>query len=308
MRIINNIKNFPGEKLALTIGFFDGLHIGHRYLLKNLCELGRKEELQTAILTFWPHPRTVFQEAYQPKLLNTFEEKNELFHTLPIDFCIQIPFTMELAQYSAFDFMRDFLKETLHVEHLIIGYDHRFGRNREAGFEDYVSHGERLSMKVSQAPVFKTENGDNVSSSFIRRLIDKGEVKEAKEYLGYFYKMSGIVEHGQKIGSSIGFPTANLRPYSTHKIVPALGVYAVKVTVNNQTYKGMACIGTRPTFESKGEPTIEVNIFNFQKDLYGKEITVEFVEFLRPQQRFSSKEALISALEEDRKKVLTLKF
>lgn len=308
MNIINDIRDFHSEKLALTIGFFDGLHVGHRHLLENLCELGREKGLQTAILTFWPHPRTVFHETYQPKLLNTSEEKNELFKTLPIDFCIQIPFTMELAQYSAFDFMQNFLRDSLHVKHLVIGYDHRFGHNREAGFEDYVRYGKDLGMHVSKAPVLKSEEGENISSSFIRRLIDKGDVKKAQMHLGYFYKLTGNVVHGQKIGGSIGFPTANLLPESSYKIIPAQGVYAVKVIIEEHSHKGMACIGTRPTFETNGDPSIEVNIFDFNGDLYGKKITIEFVDFIRPQQRFSSKEALVQALEEDRSKVLTLKF
>ncbi len=290
----------PADELALTIGFFDGVHAGHRYLVDYLCQVARREALRPAILTFWPHPRMVLHETYQPKLLNTIDEKCTLFGSLPIDFCVMIPFTIELSQYSASDFMRRVLKEQLHVRHLIIGYDHRFGHNREEGFEDYKEYGGQMGMTVDQAPVYGPD-GQHVSSSSIRRMIDGGEqLSLANHCLGYAYSISGEVVRGRRIGRTMGFPTANVRPESANKVMPAIGSYAVRVEVDGVWHDGMGCVSTRPTFEADGQPAIEVHLFDFCGDLYGKTVRVEFVGFIRHQERFSSAAQLGAALSNDK--------
>lgn len=301
MKIVKDMNIMPEKDLVLTMGFFDGMHRGHRFLIDYLKETAIAEGLGSALLTFWPHPRTVLNEAYQPKLLNTIEEKNELLQRLTVDYCYQIPFTVELSQYSAFCFMKNVLKEKLRVKHLVIGYDHRFGHNRSEGINEYCEYGRQLGIEVSHAPNF-SPNGEHVSSTVIRKLISEGDLEKAEELLGYVYSIQGEVVHGNRIGTTIGFPTANVRPSSFNKIIPALGVYAVHVLVDGRKYDGMACIGNRPTFEENGENTIEVNLFNYEEDLYGKSIKIEFVCFMRRQCKFSSKEALREALENDKRK------
>lgn len=301
--IISELDGFTTDGLALTIGFFDGVHKGHKYLISHLCDIAHNEGIQSSILTFWPHPRTVLHESYQPKLLNTIEEKDELIHSLPIDYCFQIPFTKELSSYSAYDFMGKILHDKLKVKHLVIGYDHHFGHNCTETFEDYCKYGKQLNMEVTKAPIF-SPNGNHVSSSVIRRLIDEGNVSKANEYLDYNYSITGVVEHGKKIGSKIGFPTANIHPISPNKIIPGEGVYAVRVLWYGHTYMGMACIGTRPTFEEKGTQSIEVHIFDFGNDLYGEQLHIEFVDYIRPQKKFASKEELTIALNNDKKATL----
>ncbi len=301
MKIYKDINILPEKDLVLTMGFFDGMHRGHRFLIDYLKETSIAEGLGSALLTFWPHPRTVLNEAYQPKLLNTIDEKNELLQRLSIDYCYQIPFTVELSQYSAFCFMKNVLKEKLRVKHLIIGYDHHFGHNRSEGFDDYCEYGNSLGIEVSHAPNF-SPNGEHVSSTVIRKLISEGEILKAQELLGYAYSICGEVVHGKHIGTTIGFPTANVRPSSFNKVIPAVGVYAVHVLVDGREYDGMACIGNRPTFEESGENTIEVNLFDYEGNLYGKTMKIEFVYFMRKQNKFSSIEALREALENDKRK------
>ena len=302
MKIISEISELPAEELALTTGFFDGVHNGHRYLIAHLQEIAQKEHLSSAILTFWPHPRTVLHEDYQPKLINTLDEKRMQLGKLTADYAILIPFTMELAKYSAWDFMKSFLKERLNVRHLVIGYDHRFGHNRENGFEDYEKYGNELGMDVTQAPTFKCD-GKSISSSLIRRLIAAGNIKDANRYLGYNYSIQGEVVHGKHIGATIGFPTANLSVFDANKIIPSVGVYAVRIHNRGRILDGMACIGTRPTFEDEGQPTIEVNIFDLNENLYAEEMTVEFIAYVRPQSKFASKERLFDQLNKDRETV-----
>ncbi len=301
MKIYKDINILPEKDLVLTMGFFDGMHRGHRFLIDYLKETSIAEGLGSALLTFWPHPRTVLNEAYQPKLLNTIDEKNELLQRLSIDYCYQIPFTVELSQYSAFCFMKNVLKEKLRVKHLIIGYDHHFGHNRSEEFGDYCEYGNSLGIEVSHAPNF-SPNGEHVSSTVIRKLISEGEILKAQELLGYAYSIRGEVVHGKHIGTTIGFPTANVRPSSFNKVIPAVGVYAVHVLVDGREYDGMACIGNRPTFEESGENTIEVNLFDYEGNLYGKTMKIEFVYFMRKQNKFSSIEALREALENDKRK------
>ncbi|MDR1729117.1 MAG: riboflavin biosynthesis protein RibF [Prevotellaceae bacterium] len=307
MELIKDIENFKNNGLALTIGFFDGVHAGHRFLIRQVEEIAAKEGLKSAILTFDPHPRLVLDEAYKPRLLNSFSEKVELLNKLPLDYCIQLNFTHEFANYPAYEFMREILQKKLNVKHLIIGYDHRFGKNREEGFDEYCQYGTKLGIKVSRVQPYE-ENGFKISSSFIRRLLISGDIKSANHYLGYPFSFKGVVVEGFKLGRKFGFPTANLRLSFEYKCVPDAGVYAVWVNAGQATYGGMLYIGNRPTVANGGEPSIEVNLFDFEGDLYGKELTITFVDKIRNQQKFQHVELLKEQLNSDKQAVKKILF
>ena len=291
MILIQDIEKFENSGLVLAIGFFDGVHAGHRFLIRQMEEIAKKERLQSAILTFWPHPRLVLDEEYKPRLLNNLPEKIELLNELPLDFCIQIVFTLDFANYSACEFMQEVLQKKLNVKHLLIGYDHRFGKNREEGFDDYCRYGKGLGMKITQIQPYE-EGGCTISSSFIRRLLISGNIKSANHYLCYPFTFKGVVVDGFKLGRKIGFPTANLRLSFKYKCVPDVGVYAVWTEVEKVKYEGMLYIGNRPTTANGEEPSIEVNIFDFEGDLYGKELAITFVDKIRDQEKFQDMELL----------------
>jgi len=291
MQLIEDIENFKNNGLILTIGFFDGVHAGHRFLIRQMEEIAQKEGLQSAILTFWPHPRLVLDEEYKPRLLNSFPEKIDLLSGLPLDYCIRINFTPDFANYPAYQFMQEILQKKLNVKHLLIGYDHRFGKNREEGFDDYYRYGEELGMKVTQILPYE-EEGCLISSSLIRRLLISGDIKSANQFLRYPFTFKGVVVDGAKLGRKIGFPTANLRLSFNYKCVPDVGVYAVWVQVENRKYGGMLYIGNRPTVANSEEPSIEINLFDFEGDLYEKELTVTFVDKIRNQKKFQNVELL----------------
>lgn len=306
MEFIDQIENFPGDGLALTIGFFDGVHVGHAYLAEKLSQIAKEENLKSAFLTFWPHPRMVLNEPYKPKLLNSNEEKRALIKRLPIDYCIQTDFSVEVSNLLAYDFMKNYLKEKLNVKHLLIGYDHRFGKNREEGFDDYCEYGKELGIKVTQAEVF-IKDDFTISSSFIRNLLNVGDIKLANQFLNYTYSITGNVIEGDHIGQKIGYPTANLLPTEKNKCLPQNGVYAVRVNVNGEEYNGMAYVGTRPSVTRGNEEIgIEVNIFDFNANIYGKELKVDFIEQVRSQKRFNNIEELREAIEEDEKKIKSM--
>lgn len=305
MEIIEDIDQFrDDEGLALTIGFFDGVHAGHRYLIDQVTDIAREEHLKSAIFTFWPHPRITLNEHYKPNLLNTIEEKKELLMSSPLDYCVLTEFSMQLANMVAYDFMNEILKKKLNVKHLIIGYDHRFGRNREEGFDDYVKHGQELGIKVTQADPY-SDNNYTISSSFIRQLLAVGEVNMANHYLGYAYPMSGTVVHGEEVGRGIGFPTANLQPEIPNKCLPKIGVYAAMVEVEGRRYKAMLYIGTRPT-TTTAELRIEAHLFEFDGDLYGKYITIYVEDRIRNQHKFESLADLKKQLHNDARMALKI--
>ena len=296
MEIIDDIDNFRSPGLVLTIGFFDGVHAGHRYLIEQVNTLAREEGLKSAVFTFWPHPRITLNEHYQPRLLNSLQEKEELLAATGVDYCIVTPFNMQLANLVARDFM-ELLAGKLNVKHLVVGYDHRFGRNREEGFDDYVKHGQQLGMKVTQADPY-TDNNYHISSSFIRQLLAVGEINMANHYMGYPYQITGTVVHGNQVGRTLGFPTANIEPDMENKCLPKIGVYAAMADVDGRRLKAMLYIGTRPTttgMELKGEACL----FNFKDDIYGKKITLYVVEHVRNQHKFESLEALKTQIEKD---------
>jgi riboflavin kinase/FMN adenylyltransferase len=273
---------------ALTIGFFDGVHQGHRYLLQQLEELAAANGLSAAAVTFDRHPRTVVQPNFVPSLLTTQEEKLALLSKAFSGKIIVLPFTQELSEMTAKEFMQNILREKLNAELLLMGYNHRFGHGG-GNPEDYVTWGHETAIKVCLA---KALAGEKVSSSRIRNLISLGDVKKANNLLGYPYFLTGEVTEGKQIGRQIGFPTANLN-LPEQKLMPACGVYVVWVTMPDHSKRGgMLCIGHRPTVEQNGEISVEVHIFDFNGNLYGTSISIDFIEKLRDERHFDSLEEL----------------
>lgn len=283
---------------AATIGCFDGVHRGHRFLIRQVCETAAEEGLQSALFTFPVHPRQVMNSDHQPRLLSCLKQKEDLLAQSGADFCVLLPFTDELSRLSACSFMQ-LLHETYHVQTLIIGYDHRFGHNRSEGFDDYCRYGEELGMKVVRAKAL-TECGVNISSTLIRKLLKEGEIGQANHYLGYSYYITGTVIDGYKVGRKLGFPTANLSPSCPEKLIPETGVYAVRACLGGICRAGMLNIGHRPTLHNGTDMSIEVHILDFNENIYHKEIKIEFVSRIRPEIKFNGTEELISQLAKDK--------
>lgn len=315
MQVINDISAFAPEPCVATIGFFDGVHTGHRYLIRQVREIAASRGLRSALITFPVHPRKVMQSDYRPELLNTPEERTSLLSETGVDYCLMLDFTPQVASLTAEEFMTHILKERFRVECLVIGYDHRFGRDRRDGFDDYVRYGKAIGMDVIQASACTADIGSDscreaspggetpVSSSLIRNLLRQGEVDTAARSLGYQYFMNGIVVGGYRIGRKIGFPTANLSVDNPDKLVPADGVYAVWVDFDGKRYKGMLNIGVRPTIGNGPHRTIEVNILHFYSDIYDKSIRLTFVKRTRPELKFDTIDELIARLHKDAEEV-----
>ena len=301
MIVIRQNEDTIEQGIVATIGFFDGIHVGHRFLIKELQDWGKELNMPSAVITFPEHPRQVLHSDYRPKLLDTFQEKMERLETTGIDYCIALDFTYELSLYSAADFIR-LLAEEYHVKGLLIGYDHRFGHDRSDGFEQYVEYGGQVGMEVRKASPYDEEN-IRVSSSEIRRLLQEGKVEMANALLTYPYQLRGRIVSGYKVGRTIGFPTANIEVDSPYKLLPKVGVYAVWVELLGKRYKGMLYIGKRPTLQNGDNLTIEVNILGFSGNAYNDEITVSFVYAVREDKTFESVEALREQLERDRQTV-----
>ena len=281
-----------------TIGFFDGVHRGHKYLIEHVTDEAKACGLASTVITFDRHPRQVLHSDYVPQLLTTLDNKLLLLSKTGIDNAAVLPFDEATARLSAFDFMKQVLRNRLNVKKLVIGYDNRFGHNREEGFEDYVRYGHELGIEVIHNQAFVL-NGVHVSSSVIRSFLQAGEVDMATLCLGYPYTLVGKVVHG--FGRKIGFPTANIDTAESSQLIPAPGVYAVKVRLENTItlLHGMMNIGMRPTFDGS-KLTLEVNIFNFQGDIYGKLLQVVFVHRIREERKFNNALELAEQLREDR--------
>lgn len=305
MQIIRDTSDIVPEMCVAAIGFFDGVHLGHRYLIRQVKEIAAARGLRSALITFPVHPRKVMCTDYRPELLTTFEEKTALLSDMEIDYCLMVDFTLEISQLSAEEFMRSVLKDRFRVKCLVIGYDHRFGHNRSEGFAEYVKYGQAMDMEIVHALAYTerqlSQNDETVtiSSSLIRRLLWQGNVSTAADCLGYFYFLEGKVVNGYHVGRKIGFPTANLSVNSPDKLIPQNGVYAVLVTIDGKEYMGMLNIGVRPTVNNGVNRTIEVHILHFDADIYGKSIRLTFVERIRPELRFSSLQALTDELQKD---------
>lgn len=295
-------KEVEDLSFVATVGFFDGVHLGHRYLIDQVKKEAERTGLPSAVITFPVHPRKVLQTDYRPALLCGFDEKVELLSATGIDYCISLPFTMELSQLSAKEFMQKILKEQLHVNTLLVGYDHRFGHHREDSYPEYSQYGKELGIKVILAAELQIKDTD-VSSSQIRRLLKAGAIKEANELLSYNYRLSGKIVEGYQVGRTIGYPTANMRVWERYKVVPELGVYAVMVHLRDLIYPGMLYIGRRPTLHTDNEISVEVNLFDFDADLYNQSLSVEFIDFIRPDRKFGTKEELVVQIHQDKETV-----
>lgn len=283
-----------------TIGFFDGVHRGHKFLIKSVIDRAAEYGLQSAVITFDRHPRLVLHKEFQPRLLTTNDEKLRLLAATGVNRCEMLRFDEQTASLSAYDFMKTVLRGRLNVRRLITGYDNRFGHNRAEGFDDYVRYGQELGIEVERAEAFVL-NGVNVSSSVVRSFLSAGETDMASMCLGYHYKIVGTVVSGYHEGRKLGFPTANIDIEDKLKLVPEAGVYAVRVRIGDEPelLDGMMNIGTRPTFDGT-ETTLEVNIFGFGGDIYGRKITVEFHRRLREERKFGSVYKLMDQLKADR--------
>lgn len=303
MRVLYDIANFNSDKpIVLTQGTFDGVHFGHKKILKQVVSEALNIGGESVLLTFYPHPRLVLSpDNNDLKLLSTIEEKVELVSDLGIDYLIIIPFTKEFSQLSAAVFVKNILVDKLHIVKLIIGYDHRFGRGREGGIEQMKELAQQHDFELSE--ILAQDIADSiVSSTKIRNALLAGDVQLANKYLGTRYVISGKVEEGHQRGRTIGFPTANIRVNSSFKLIPLNGVYAVWVYIDKKRYSGMLNIGYNPTFEDK-KWSIEVHIFDFNKNVYHMDISVEFVARIRSEQSFASINALISQLKVDERNI-----
>ena len=298
-----------GSECVATIGMFDGVHRGHQLLIGMVTERARRLGMASTVITFDRSPRQVLDTTFHPQLLTTLQEKEEAIKTLGVDELVVVPFNRETASLSAQAFMHEILSKKLGVKMLITGYDNRFG-HREAGsqegFEDYVRYGQALGIDVLKGDVQLIADGCRpLSSSVVRRLLtEEGRVDEMPQCLGRFYQLQGKVESGEHIGHQLGFPTANLQPDDPFKLIPASGAYAVWATIGNHQERlpAMMNIGTRPTFDGRSR-TLEVNILDFDGNIYGQTITITFVARLREERRFESPEALVAQLKEDQEKV-----
>jgi len=306
MKIFEGLANFvPVKNAVVTSGTFDGVHLGHQKILKRIRDIADQCNGETVLITFWPHPRLVlFPHEHNLRLLSTFEEKAKLLREYGIDYLVTLPFTKEFSEMSSEDFIQKILIKKIQTKKLVIGYDHRFGKNREGSFEYLKENIQKYHFELEEIP---REDIDHVgiSSSKIRKALEIGNIETANEYLGRDYELNGIIIKGQQLGRSIGFPTANIYIPNDYKLVPCDGAYAVKVNVEGKIYDGMLNIGMRPTVNGTSR-TIEVNLFDFNGDLYDLRVCVYFKAYLRPEVKFSDLEALKAQLENDKKKALEI--
>ncbi|MBD81386.1 MAG: riboflavin biosynthesis protein RibF [Crocinitomicaceae bacterium] len=307
MKVYFGLEEFKKRnKIVATIGTFDGVHLGHKKLLKNLIEQSKKCDGENLLLTFYPHPRMVlFPDKNEMKLLNSQEEKINLLDKLGIDHLIIHPFTREFSRLNSTEFVREVLVNTVGVHRLVIGYDHHFGRNREGSIQSLseLSNLYQFELDEIEAEVL---DDISVSSTKIRNALNEGNIEMANEYLNYKYQINGKVVAGKKLGRTIGFPTANIEVKDQHKLIPCEGVYAVLVQVEGKKYKGMLNIGKRPTVEDTSNTTIEVHIFDFDKTIYEQQISIEFVNRIRNEKKFKDTEELVEQLEIDQNRCLSI--
>lgn len=300
MKIFNSIDSFySAKKTIITIGSFDGVHIGHQKIIENLIQNANTSQCESLILTFFPHPKMVLLEQSEILLLNTIEERCQLLDKTNLDHLIIHPFDEKFSQLSAEDFVKMILIEKLNIKKIVIGHDHHFGKNRSANIDDLVVYGEKYGFDVEQISAQEIA-AVAVSSSKIRVALEHGNIQLANEFLGYSYFITGIVQEGKQLGRTIGFPTANLKIEENYKLIPKKGVYIVKSHINNIIVFGMMNIGTNPTVGGNSL-SIEVHFLNFEGDLYHQKLEVSLLHFIREEQKFGSFDLLKQQLFEDKK-------
>ncbi len=289
---------------VITIGTFDGVHIGHRKILDRVIKNAQKSALKSTVLTFFPHPRMILQKDSNIKLLNTIGEKTKILEELGLDQLIIHPFTKEFSRLSATEFVRDILVNSLKTKKIIIGYDHRFGRNRNANINDLIAFGSTLDFEVEEIPAQEIDDV-SVSSTKIRKALEEGDIRTANTYLGYPYMLTGTITRGKGLGKQLDFPTANLQIQEPYKLVPKNGVYVVQGEIQGNTVAGMMNIGFNPTV-SGTRKSIEIHFFNFDGNLYGQTLQIDILERLRDEHKFDSVEDLKKQLQKDKETSLSL--
>jgi len=302
MQIVKSIDDIKKDlNSAVTVGAFDGLHKAHQSIIRMSSEVASATSGRNIVITFDPHPRMVIDGLRSPKLLSTTEEKIDLIRKLklPVDILFIIPFTREFSRLNSQEFFEGILFDKIGFNNLVIGYDHFFGKDREGNVHFLENMKTRIPFGLSVVDKI-TINNEPVNSTHIRRLILNGEIKRANQLLGWNYLLTGIIVEGNKRGRTIGFPTANLKPLCSDKLIPKNGVYFVKVYLDDDSYYGFLNIGIRPTFENDSEVFIETHIFDFEGDIYNKKMTIEFYDFIRDEKKFNSPEELIDQINKDK--------
>jgi len=299
LKTFNSIFDFYSpKKTILTLGTFDGVHLGHQAILKKVIHAAHLSDYESVVLTFFPHPRMVLNQEKNIKLLNTIKEKEELFEHLGIDNLVIHPFDKDFFSLEAGDFVKDILVKQFNIHKIIIGYDHKFGKNRSASITDLIAFGKKYNFEVEQISVQEI-NDVSVSSTKIRSAILNGTMEIANQYLGYQYSFSGKVVSGKQIGRAINFPTANLEIEDTYKLIPKNGVYVILCCFDKKIATGMMNIGNNPTLGNT-EQTVEVHLFDFNEDIYGKTVKISVLHFIREEQKFENLEALQLQLQRDK--------
>lgn len=301
MEIYKDLNNFKASNPVVTIGNFDGIHLGHKSIISRAKHLAQEIDGEVVVLTLWPHPRIVLQkDDSNLKFLTLIDEKIEILEKTGIDHLVILPFTKEFSNVTYHEFVIDYIIGKIQAKKIMVGFNHHFGKNREGNFESLKKLAAEHNFYAEQKNP-EIINGLTVSSSEIRRALQKGKISQANKFLGHNYFLNGTVVEGKKLGRSIGFPTANIKVENNLKLIPKDGVYAVKVRVLNNIYGGMMNIGTKPTVEQLGKQTLEVNIFDYNEDIYGKNIRVEFVDRLRNEMKFKNINELREQLQIDKK-------
>lgn len=306
MNVYRSLEAYEkGNHTVATIGTFDGVHIGHRTILERLKQSAQAIQGETVLISFHPHPRLVLFPDNNPlRLLQTLDEKIAHLDEIGLDKLLLIPFTREFSRTPSRVFIEDILVNTIGIDKIVIGYDHHFGKNRTGGIEELQAYAPQFGYEVEEIPAQAIDDA-NVSSTKIRRALLSGKVQTANKFLGYEYPLTGEVVHGEKLGRKLGFPTANLQPTDPLKLIPADGVYLVRVEVDDFQGFGMMSIGKKPTVGTF-ERSYEINLFDFERDIYGRSLTVKLLHFLRGEQKYDSLQELIAAIQQDKRDCLRL--
>ncbi|MGO2294855.1 MAG: bifunctional riboflavin kinase/FAD synthetase [Psychroflexus halocasei] len=303
MKVIHHISEFDSsEQTIVTIGTFDGVHIGHRKIIKRLIDAANQTNSKSTLLTFFPHPRMVLQQNSDLKLINTLEEKEKILAQTGLDNLIIQPFTLEFSRLRAENYVKDILVDQLNAKKIIIGYDHRFGRNRTANIDDLRDFGKKYNFSVEE--ISKQDIDEvAVSSTKIRNALNQGDIELANSYLTQAFQLTGEIVRGKGLGKELGYPTANLKIKEDYKLIPREGVYVVQSEIDEKLYFGLMNIGTNPTFDEVNQ-SIETYFFDLNKDLYNQKISIQLLKRLRDEQKFDGPNQLIEAMNKDKEQAL----